>query len=359
MRRLLCVTLILVGCACSRRSLQAIDRVVTPDASLPVDSSPPDTRSPDTRLPDARLPDARLPDSSPPDSSPPDRRPFDTGLPDSGDTHPAVTCPSSAAQSGTRERTIVVGSVNRSYWLRIPDKYNASRPAPLLFDFHLLGMGISGQSQSSSSPYLASADSDGVVMAFPTGSAGPSGLAWNLGPCCVSDPNVDDVAFTKAIIADIQKTVCIDTNRIYAVGAYTGGGMAYTLACRASRVFAGVAVAAWDLLDKVTCNPDRPITVVSFRDPTDTSFIPYSGGDSNVVFGMSIRFLGAKKTFDIWAANDECTGSPSNDSDGCSTHSKCDGDAEVILCSKAGSPTSVSDASFAWQVLKRHSLPQD
>jgi polyhydroxybutyrate depolymerase len=247
--------------------------------------------------------------------------------------------------------------LSRSYYLHIPDKYNASRPTPLIIDFHLLGMGFTGQSESMSSPYLAQADPEGVVMAFPTGSdSGPAGLAWNLGPCCVKDASVDDVAFTKAMIADIQKTVCLDPSRLYAVGNYTGGGMAYTLACRESRTFAAVAVTAWDLLERVDCNPDRAITVVSFRDPTDT-FIPYGGGDSEVVKGMPITFMGAQKTFRTWGTKDGCTGNPTNDSNGCSSYPKCNDGAEVLLCSRSGTVTSPNDAAIAWQVLKSHSLP--
>ena len=42
------------------------------------------------------------------------------------------------------------------------------------------------------SPYPAQTDAEGVIMAFPSGKPGPSGGAWNVGPCCVA--GVDDVA---------------------------------------------------------------------------------------------------------------------------------------------------------------------
>lgn len=352
MKRLFCVALILVGSACSRRSLQAIDRVVTPDASRPVDSSPFDTRPPDSNPPDTRLPDTRLPDTRPPDSSPPDARLLDTGLPDAGDTR-SVTCPTAVAQAGNSERKIKIGSDDRSYWLHIPSSYEGTRPVPLIFDFH--ANGGNGFAQSLTSPYPAKTDGDGAVVAFPSGLNGPWGSAWNLGPCCVA--GVDDVAFTMAMIDQIQDTVCIDKSRIYAVGNITGGGMAYALACQKADVFAAVAASAWDLLkDNVTdCKPSRPITVVSFRGTADT-LVPYQGAYSDRVPGMAITFLGAEKTFDTWADLNKCTGTPSN-SNGCSKYSSCQGGVEVVLCTKAGGGSDVSDPGIAWPLLKKYSLP--
>jgi polyhydroxybutyrate depolymerase len=149
-------------------------------------------------------------------------------------------------------------------------------------------------------------DPEGVIMAFPDGEEGPAGTGWNLGPCCVA--NVDDVGFAKAVVTDIQKTACIDPDRVYAVGVLTGGGMVYSLACQAADVFAAVAPAAFDLLDETVgkCQPRRPITVISFRG-NGASRVPYEGGASSLVPGMPITFLGAEKTFEVWGQIDKCT----------------------------------------------------
>ena len=71
-------------------------------------------------------------------------------------------------------------------------------------------------------------------MAFPTGLPGPSGNAWNIGPCCVA--TVDDVAFIKALVGQLRATTCIDPKRVYATGFSMGGGMAHYLACHAADV---------------------------------------------------------------------------------------------------------------------------
>src|SRR5690242_6738251 len=129
-------------------------------------------------------------------------------------------------------------------------------------------------------------------MAFPSGLAGPSGGAWNVGPCCVD--NVDDVEFTRALVAEVKGLACIDPKRVYAVGFSMGGGMSHYVACHAADVFAAVAPAAFDLLQEnvMDCKPPRPITVISFRGTSDP-IVPYAGGPSSVVSGHPVTFLGA------------------------------------------------------------------
>ncbi|WP_433937390.1 PHB depolymerase family esterase [Sorangium cellulosum] len=266
-----------------------------------------------------------------------------------------ITCPSTALRAGDTNQTVMVGSRSRSYVLHVPPAYDGSKPVPLVLDFH--GLGGSGPSQRSGSPYPAQTDPEGVIMAFPSGLNGPSGPAWNVGPCCVAD--TDDVAVAKAIVAQIQETACIDPKRIYAVGFSMGGGMSHYLACQAADVFAAVAPAAFDLLEENVggCNPSRPISVITFRGTSDP-IVPYAGGYSSVVPGMPITFLGAKKGFEAWADINGCTGSPSAENgDGCSTYSACQDGVEVTLCTKQGGSHEAGNARVGWPALKRHTLP--
>ncbi|WP_438011780.1 PHB depolymerase family esterase [Sorangium sp. So ce321] len=267
----------------------------------------------------------------------------------------SVTCPSPALRAGDTNQTVTVGSGSRSYVLHVPAAYDGSKPVPLVVDFHPLGG--SGPSERTGSPYPAQTDPEGVIMAFPSGLSGPSGGAWNVGPCCVAD--TDDVAFAKALVAQVQETACIDPKRIYAVGFSMGGGMSHYLACHAADVFAAVAPAAFDLLQENVgdCEPSRPITVVSFRGTSDP-IVPYAGGGSSVVRGMPVTFLGAKATFEKWADINGCTGSASaEDGQGCSTYSTCEGGVEVALCTKQGGSHEPGNAAVGWPVLKRHTMP--
>jgi polyhydroxybutyrate depolymerase len=278
----------------------------------------------------------------------------DGGSGSGSDTTGPVTCPSPALPAGNTTEVVQVGSTSRSYVLHVPGQYDGSKPAPLILDFH--AQAGSGSSELTLSPYPAQTDLEGVVMAFPTGLKGPAGAAWNVGPCCVAD--VDDVAFARALVAQVKTAACIDAKRVYAVGLATGGGMAHYLACHAADVFAAVAPAAFDLLEGNVgdCTPSRPITVISFRGTADP-LVPYDGGPSYVVPGMPVTFLGAQATFQKWAEIDQCTDSPSApDGNGCSAHSACQGGVEVVLCTKQGGGLESGNASVAWPVLKRHTL---
>ncbi|HET9956302.1 MAG TPA: PHB depolymerase family esterase [Polyangiaceae bacterium] len=265
------------------------------------------------------------------------------------------TCPTPGLKAGDTTKTIQVGSKSRTYVLHVPSAYDGSKAVPLVVDFHPLGG--SGPNERSSSPYPAQTDSEGVIMAFPSGEKGPSGGAWNVGPCCVA--NVDDVAFAKALVEDVKKSACIDSKRIYAVGFSMGGGMSHYLACHAADVFAAVAPAAFDLAKENVdaCKPARPLTVVAFRGTSDP-IVSYAGGYSSVVQGMPITFLGAKATFEKWSQLNQCTGSPSaEDGKGCSTYSTCKDGVQVTLCTKQGGGHEAGNASVAWPILKKYTMP--
>src|SRR5206468_1043995 len=174
-------------------------------------------------------------------------------------------------------------------------------------------------------------DPEGVVTAYPNGLSGPSGGAWNVGPCCVA--NVDDVAFARALVAQVETKACIDTKRVYGVGFSMGGGMSHYVACHAADLFAAVAPASFDLLkeNEAGCTPPRPIAEISFRSSNDT-VVPYAGGASSLVSGMPVNFLGAAGTFQKWAVINGCTGSPTAaDSNACQYYNNCMAGVKVGL----------------------------
>jgi polyhydroxybutyrate depolymerase len=261
----------------------------------------------------------------------------------------SATCPAGEAKPTEGKKTVMVGSTSRTYYLHVPTKYDGTKPAPLVVDFH--GLGGSGTSEAGSNPYKSVIDPEGVVSAYPDGVSGTNGTGWNLGPCCTT---TDDVAFAKALVQDVEKMACIDPKRVYAVGYSLGGGMVHVLACQAADVFAAASPAAADLVqDNVAdCKPTRPITVFTFRGTADTA-VPYDGGSIG-----SLTSIGAKATFQKWADINQCTGSPSaEDSNGCSTYSSCASGVQVTLCTKQGGGHDSGNASVSWPVLKKYTLP--
>lgn len=271
-----------------------------------------------------------------------------------------VTCPSPALKSGDTTKTITVGALSREFILHVPSAYTGSAAVPLVLDFHPIGG--SASAWRTGSPYPAVIDKEGVVSVFPNGKTGPMGNAWNVKGCCVSQVNgadVDDVAFAKAIVAEVEKVACIDAKRVYAVGFSMGGGMSNYLACHAADVFAAVGPAAFDLTqqNEPTCTPARPITVIEWRGTGD-SIVPYAGGHSALVSGMAIDFLGAVGTFQKWASKDGCTGSASAaDSNGCQTYSQCTAGVQVTLCTATGGGHAAANAGVVWPMLKKYAMP--
>ena len=190
-----------------------------------------------------------------------------------------MTCPSPALQPGDTVQTVKVGATAAatsctSRRLRRQEAGAAGRRLPR---HRRVGIGRARARRT------RRAGSEGVVMAFPDGLHGPAGTGWNVGPCCVAD--VDDVAFARALVAQVQTAACIDPGRVYAVGVLTGGGMAHDVACHAADVFAAVAPAAFDLLarkrERLQSAPARSRSSLS-RGTAD-SRVPYAGGPSSLV----------------------------------------------------------------------------
>lgn len=275
------------------------------------------------------------------------------GVPTS-DPSPTVTCPGTVLQPGNSTRSIQAGGNSREFVLDVPNAYDGQSAVPLIIDFH--GLGGNGSSQRQSSPYRQATGSEGVIMAFPTGLAGPSGNAWNVGPCCVD--GTDDVEFARALVEDVASIACIDPKRVYAVGFSMGGGLSHYLACHAADVFAAVAPAAFDLAEENQgdCQPSRPISVMSFRGTNDP-IVPYEGGYSAVVPNHPITFLGAQSTLTKWGEINGCSGAPADMGDGCQGFSTCESGVEVVLCTKQGGNHEAGNASVGWPFLKRHTMP--
>jgi polyhydroxybutyrate depolymerase len=276
----------------------------------------------------------------------------------------SVACPATVLKSGDTTVTLQSGGLSRTYILHVPSAYKGTAAVPLIVDYHPIMGTATGE--EGSSPFKAVTDPEGVITAYPQGQPSPlnNGAAWDVGPCCVA--NVDDVAFSKAIIADVESKACIDTKRIYAVGFSMGGGMSHYIACKAADVFAAVAPAAFDLLkgsapkgNADDCKPARPIPVLSFRGTADGTAL-YAGGDSSVVPGMPITFLGAKACWEKWASINGCTDTPTYPTAGstfqCSYYKQCKDDVQVGVCVNTGGHA-YGDGTIGWKFLKQFTLP--
>ncbi len=144
---------------------------------------------------------------------------------------------------GTHDLEMKVGDRSRSYFLHVPPQAADGEVLPLLIAFH--GGGGQAEGYREQAGFDAVADREGFVVAYPDGSGrlGRRLLTWNAGTCCgfAAREEVDDVAFARALVAEIAATLAIDRSRVYATGHSNGAMMSYRVAAEAPDLVAAIA----------------------------------------------------------------------------------------------------------------------
>jgi polyhydroxybutyrate depolymerase len=256
----------------------------------------------------------------------------------------------------------MVDGMMRSFLLHIPPSYTGTSPLPVVIDYHALGG--TGSSQKGLSGWAELADREGFIVVWPDG----VGNSWNVGRCCstAQSQNVDDVAFTKAIVSTLEQEACIDTKRVYASGCSNGGGMAFRVACDAADVITAVAPVDFDCVTGSSadpscgsCAPARPVAEIQFRGTNDTA-VPYGGGSGP----RGTEFPGAEQNFSDWAGINQCTGAAAElpENSACQAYGMCAGGVQTVLCtvqngSHCGSYQSFGIIELAWELFQREAIP--
>jgi poly(3-hydroxybutyrate) depolymerase len=139
--------------------------------------------------------------------------------------------------------TIMVSGQSRSYILRIPDNYDTNHPYRLIVAYHWLNGTAenvaNGNSGATFKPYYGLWDLAQGSTIF----VAPQGInnGWSDSGRSMTEGG-QDVAFSRALIEQLENTLCIDTSRIFAEGFSMGGSMSYAMACAMGDVLRGVAV---------------------------------------------------------------------------------------------------------------------
>jgi polyhydroxybutyrate depolymerase len=259
----------------------------------------------------------------------------------------------------------MVGNVSRTYIVHVPPGYTGTKPAPLVFDFHPLG--VPAGTWKLATGWAGVADQAGFILVVAQG----DGDSWNVGKrCCMQahDDGMDDVAFVRAMAAKVSADACIDSKRIYATGCSNGGGLTYKLACDAADLIAAAAPVDFDCITGATnnpscgdCNPSRPMSVYQFRNQQDKS-VPYEGGPTEVVAGL--EFPGAKANFADWANRNSCSGTAQSvpNQPMCDQYGSCAGGTEIALCTQpfgyhCANYIPFGIANTAWTMLQKNARP--
>lgn len=136
-----------------------------------------------------------------------------------------------------KSHEITVNNEKRSYVLYIPANLKAN--PELVFSLH----GANNSANYGRPDYKDVSDNNGFVVVYPQGQtqnfylAGMNGAGWD-----ATGENNKEIAFFKAIIADVKsKGININEKKIYCSGFSNGGMMTYAASNAASDVFAAFA----------------------------------------------------------------------------------------------------------------------
>lgn len=214
-------------------------------------------------------------------------------------------CPPAADQpTGEIEGRVDSGGLERGYLLYVPPTLDLAAPAPLVLSFH--GAGGSAGQQRDLTLWNALADEEGVIVVYPQGTGLPR--TFNV-TTTVMRNDVNDMDYTRVLIAHLAALYCVDPARIYASGISNGGAMSIGLACALADVIAAVGsvAGAYDtvLAEYIeTCDAPRSVPTIAFHGTAD-HIAPYEGGPAFV-----FELLAYESWTQAWALRSGCDAVP-------------------------------------------------
>ena len=205
------------------------------------------------------------------------------------------------------EHAVTIGGRQRTYYVHLPQ--NVAHPAPLVIMFH----GGNGRPRgiARKTGWNALADQNGFIVVYPEGSPTRSGRGgtWNVGDGVgMSATSADDMAYVRAIIADVRRNAQVDPARIYAAGHSMGGVFSYRLACEMSGTFAAIGVVSSTMVEK-GCTPTSPVAVLHIHGSADDR-IPLAGGHGAET-AQDRSWPRPQAGVTTWARLDACAPQPS------------------------------------------------
>jgi len=270
---------------------------------------------------------------------------------------------------GDHQQTFNTGGIDRHWILYVPKGYNGSTALPLVFVLH--GLGGNAKGMEPMTGFSDKADKEHFFVAYLNGTGDPQ--AWNSTLAPDMDPHVDDVAFVRALVTEIEGHLNVDTKRIYVAGFSNGAAMSYKLGAEMSDVLAGIAVVEGTI---GTNQPDGsvlklqepigPISLIVFHGKKDSN-LPYNGGHQ----AGSLDTLSVADAMTFWITADKCPGTPieKTSSDGKTVtddYISCADGSEVIFYTlangqhqwpKPDNGGAVPATDLIWDFFSHHSMP--
>lgn len=212
--------------------------------------------------------------------------------------------------------TIAVDGVPHQYLLAAPQS-DAKRPRPLVVEFHGFGSTAAQFAQLTRMPRTGPRKGFDVVTP-----QGP-GSTWQL------SGNGSDARYIDVLLASVEKSLCVDLRRVYAMGFSQGAAFTILYACAHPQQIAAISTVAVEF--QLGCKD--PLSILAFHGTADPA-VPYQNGATGLSLpGVKVR--GTLLNMGDWAHLDDCRSGPRTQSLGAdvnrSTWSRCDKGNEVLL----------------------------
>ena len=227
----------------------------------------------------------------------------------------------SVVQSTSGLITISDGS-ERTYYLRLPEDYDAKNPYPIVIAFH--GTGGNYESYLEDDYYnLQGAVGDEAILVYPNALPSGSGVnQWNYDV---------DISFFDGLMAELNSSVCYDTRQVFAVGHSSGAGITHELGCLRGNMLRGIAPVAGSLLSNECA---KEVAVMQIHGKTDT-MVPISGAEPSRDFWVEYNSCNCDET--IGTEYPECMEYPD-----------CDPEYPVYWCPHENENPDHSVPGHAW-----------
>jgi polyhydroxybutyrate depolymerase len=214
-----------------------------------------------------------------------------------------------AAAFGGLERTdFRLERLARGYLAYVPDRAAPAEGRPIVLVLHGGGGSAQRMLRLTGGGFHGLAEDTGAVIVYAEAFDG----LWDFGEGTTSaalQPRRDDLAYFRAVIADVARRYGGDTARVYSTGISRGGQASYFLACRLPggvRAIAPVAMPLPAFLhdDCRSAEPTGVMILNGVRDP----IVPYDGGVITLGRRGRDRVLSSDETAAFFARRNGCRG---------------------------------------------------
>jgi len=202
--------------------------------------------------------------------------------------------------------TLRTGELERRFWIHLP-LTAPQGPRPVVIAYHDSGSSATGLARDSGID--GAADRNGVIVVFPDAVGG----RWSSGQAGAVRKNggVDDVAFTRDILAALPNIARVDLKRVVVTGIGDGALMALRFAAERPTDVTGVVAIQGGLVSGPTPTvPKTPMSVAFIRGNADPS-LPSDGLPERTNGGPQ---LGMQQTLDTYLRLDGLLGATPTES---------------------------------------------